>query len=268
MDDTIRPVPHPDNYASQADLYDLAFAWDVSGEVEWFLGRAGPDVRSVLEPFCGNGRLFPDFARRGVAVAGVDLSPAMLVKAAARMDAAGFPRPLLAQGDARDFDLGRTFDAAICPVNSVGHLHTHDDLVRHLACVARHLRRGGTYFVQLGLRDVAGYRPLAVGTASQWDVATPHGRLRTTWGSGAFDAASRVETQVARFAWLDGPRAGTESVFEHRMRLWDWDAWSRALAATPFRETAAWDGDFADRPPLAVGLSLEGRLLAWHALTV
>jgi SAM-dependent methyltransferase len=246
-------VSDPDNYASQAELYDLAFAWDVAGEVAWFLDRAGPDVRSVLEPFCGNGRLFPELARRGIAVAGVDLSPSMLDRAAARMRAAGHPAPLLAQGDARDFDLGRTFDAAICPVNSVGHLHVHDDLVRHLDCVARHLRPGATYFVQLGLRDAARYRPLEVGTASQWSVATPHGTLRTPGGSGGFDAASRVETQVARFEWTDGPRAGTRAEFEHRMRLWDWDSWSRALAATPFRETAAWDGDFADRPPLPRG---------------
>ena len=92
-------MPDLDFYASQAELYDLAFSWDVDDEVAWLLERFGPGTRSVLEPFCGNGRLFPGFARRGVTTAGVDLSRDMLDRAAARMKAAGLPEPLLALAD-------------------------------------------------------------------------------------------------------------------------------------------------------------------------
>ena len=56
-----RPV-----YNDHAELYDLAFAWDVGDEVEWLMERFGPTVRSVLEPACGSGRLFPELARRGL----------------------------------------------------------------------------------------------------------------------------------------------------------------------------------------------------------
>jgi SAM-dependent methyltransferase len=253
-------------YASQAELYDLAFSWDVDGEVAWLLDRFGPGTRSVLEPFCGNGRLFPGFARRGVATAGVDLSREMLAKAASRMTDAGLAAPLLAEADTRAFELGRAFDAAFCPVNSFGYLATDDDLVRHLACVARHLRPGGRYLVQLGLRDLDDFRPLAVDTTSQWDVETPRGVLRTTWKSGAFDRASLVEKQISRFEWMSGPQAGVVSEFAHAIRVRDWNAWSAALAASPFREVAAWDGDVAERPALPVGPKLQGRLLAWHEL--
>ena len=209
-------------YDSQAELYDLAFSWDVEGEVAWLLERFGPGTRSVLEPFCGNGRLFPGFARRGVATAGVDLSAELLAKAASRMRDAALPPPQLAQADVGAFDLDRRFDAAFCPVNSFGYLHTEDALLRHLACVARHLVPGARYLVQLGLRDVDDFRPLAVDTTSQWDVETPRGRLRTTWKSGAYDSARRIEAQISRFEWMSGAEAGRVSEYEHEIRVWDW----------------------------------------------
>ena len=255
-------------YDSQAELYDLAFSWDVDGEVAWLLERFGPGTRSVLEPFCGNGRLFPGFARRGVATAGVDLSAEMLAKSEARMRDAGLPPPLLARADVGAFDLGRRFDAAFCPVNSFGYLHTEDALARHLACVARHLAPGARYLVQLGLRDTADFRPIPVDTTSQWDVVTPRGTLRTTWKSGAYDREPRIETQVSRFEWLTGAEAGRVAEFEHAIRVWDWASWSAVVAASPFREVAAWDGDRAERPALTVERALEGKLLAWHELAV
>lgn len=258
----------PDFYASQADLYDLAFSWDVEDEAAWLLGRMGPGIASVLEPACGNGRLFPAFARRGIEVAGVDLSPEMLAKAAERLRAAGLPEATLVTGDIRDFDLGRRFDAAYLPVNSLGYLRTHEDLVRHFRCVARHLRPGGKYLVQQGLRDVRKLAPIPDGGPSRWEVETPRGRLLTTWRSGAFDPATRLETQVSRFEWLSGPRAGTAVEHEHLLRVWDWESWSAALDESRLRYVTAFDGDRADRAPLAVGPGLEGFLLAWHELAL
>ncbi len=257
-----------DFYASQAELYDLAFSWDVDEEAAWLLDRFGGGTRSVLEPFCGNGRLFPSFVRRGVETAGVDLSAQMLAKAEDRMVLASFPPPILKRDDVRAFDFGRQFDGAFCPVNSLGYMHTQDDLVRHLTCVAKHLRTGGRYLVQLGLRDLADFKPLAVDTTSQWDVETPRGRLRTTWKSGDFDRATRIETQISRFEWLTGAQAGRVIEFEHAIRVWDWTAWRTALAASPLRETAAWDGDKAARPALPVGPEMQGKLLAWHELAI
>jgi SAM-dependent methyltransferase len=248
-------------YASQSDLYDLAFSWDVDDEVAWLLARFGPETKSVLEPACGNGRLFPGFARRGVETAGVDLSDEMLAKAAAHA-----PSARLLRADMRDFAFGRTFGGAFMPVNTFGYLHTKDDAVRHLTCVARHLAPGARYLVQQGLRDVDDFRALPVDTTSQWDVDTPRGSLRTNWISGPFDRASRVETQISRFEWLTGPDAGRVAEFRHAIRVWDWTSWSDAVAASPLREIAAWDGDRADRPPLDVGPSMHGKLLAWHEL--
>jgi hypothetical protein len=42
-------------YTDDADLYDIAFDWDVSAEVEWLVDRLGPGRRSIFEPGCGSG---------------------------------------------------------------------------------------------------------------------------------------------------------------------------------------------------------------------
>jgi hypothetical protein len=44
-----------------------------------------------------------------------------------------------------DFRLARPVDAAICMQDSQGHLLTNEQLLAHLRCVGRALRRGGLY---------------------------------------------------------------------------------------------------------------------------
>jgi SAM-dependent methyltransferase len=53
-------------YEDHADVYDIAFAWDMGDEVAWMHARLGEGCRSVLEPGCGSGRIVEAFARRGV----------------------------------------------------------------------------------------------------------------------------------------------------------------------------------------------------------
>ena len=50
-------------YEDHADLYDLAFDWEVSEEVAWLGARLGSACRSVLEPDCGSGRMVEALAQ-------------------------------------------------------------------------------------------------------------------------------------------------------------------------------------------------------------
>ena len=50
-------------YDDYADLYDIAFSWDVSNEAAWLEQRLGSGCRSVLEPGCGSGRMLEALAR-------------------------------------------------------------------------------------------------------------------------------------------------------------------------------------------------------------
>ncbi len=259
-------------YRELADLYDRAFSWDVSGEVDWLLerlGGGGGAAAALLEPGCGSGRLFPDFARRGVAVTGVDASAAMLGRARARMAALGLPEPRLVEADMADFDLGTTFDGALCPINTFTHLTTLDQAAAHLRAVARHLRPGGRYLVQLDLEDLSARTavPPPPDSHSAWEVEADGSRLRCQVFGESWDAERRLETQVTRFTLLAGPGAGEVHEDRNRMRLWDWRSWQTLVAGSPFTQAGAYDGSRAHSwPPVAPGPSLEGMRLTWHEL--
>lgn len=72
-----------------------------------------PEGASVLDVGCGTGRHSIELANRGYAAAGLDLSAAMLARAAAAAEAAGVQVEWV-HDDATSFVLDRTFAAAIC----------------------------------------------------------------------------------------------------------------------------------------------------------
>jgi SAM-dependent methyltransferase len=227
-------------YERHAELYDLAFAWDVEDEVDWLLGRLGPECRSVLEPGCGPGRVLEPFARRGLDVVGIDRSAAMVELARAR----GLEVVL---ADMTDFDLGRTFDGAVCPINTLAHL-APGELGRHLERMGRHLRPGARYLVQLQL---GGGRH-----SSRWET----GSLRVTWTTERVDLAAGRQQQRSRI------ELGSGEVVEelHELTLWTPETWASAIAASPFAETALYDGAQDGYPAVEPGA--EGPML-WHELT-
>ena len=236
-----------DLYERHADLYDLAFDWDIEAEVDWLLGRLGLDCRSVLEPGCGSGRVLAALARRGLEVVGIDRSPAMVELATARL--AGNAEIVLA--DMTDFDLGRSFDGAVCPINTLAHL-SRRELGQHLERMGRHLRPGARYLVQLQLGGHA--------HSSRWETDT----LRVAWTTESVDLASGRQQQRSRIEVLAGDRAGEVVEELHDLTLWTPEAWAAPVAASPFTPTAVFDGAEEGYPAVRPGS--EGRML-WHQLT-
>lgn len=229
-----------DLYDRHAELYDTAFAWDIEDEVDWLLERLGPKCRSVLEPGCGSGRVLEPLARRGVEAVGIDRSAAMVELARAR----GLEAVV---ADMTDFDLGRTFDGAVCPINTLGHL-TPYDLTRHLERMARHLPSAARYLIQLQI----GGEP----HSSQWEA----NGVRVTWTTEHVDRAAGRQRERSRIETSTG-----EVVEEvHELTLWTPAAWAAAVAASPFAETALYDGAQDGYPGVEPGS--EGPML-WHELT-
>ena len=249
-------------YEADAWLYDVAFDWDVSDEVDWLLERLGGDVREVLEPACGAARLFPYLLRRGVVPTGVDRSPAMLDRARLRLERTG-QVPDLVLGDITDFDLGRRFDGALCPINSLAHLPDDESMAAHLACVARHLDRGRRYLVQLDLRPLDG----EVGqTSDTWQAEADGVRLEVTWSVHDIDVAARRERHRSRIEIVEGPGAGRVVEEEHLMRVWCWPDWRLVVEGSPFDLVAVHDGDDEESPALSRDELHLGCSLAWHVL--
>jgi SAM-dependent methyltransferase len=243
-------------YTEHAELYDIAFGWDVEEEVDWLLERLGSDCRTVLEPGCGTGRMLDALARRGVAAVGIDRSERMVEIARSRL--AGRAEVILA--DMTDFDLGQTFEGAVCPINTLLHL-TPDGLSRHLERVAGHLQRGRRYLVQVGLVDPEQREPFA---GSHWDAGRDGTTLRISWVDEELDPRRGVSSQRSRIEVTQGPRAGEVVEEVHEMTAWTPEKWAQAIQASPFTRVAMFDaGRKGSRP--AVGEDATGGLL-WHEL--
>ena len=239
-------------YSTEAELYDIAFGWDLTAEADWLVERLGPDCRRVLEPGCGTGRLLAALAARGLEVTGIDLSESMVAFTRERVPAAE-----VIVADMADFDLGRTFDGALSVVSTVG-LLSPERFARHLRAMARHLEPGARYLVQQGL--AAGEPEL---WRSEWEAERGGVRLHVVWEALEQDATSQSERSRSRVEILAGPRAGEVVEDVHASTVWTVDAWREAVAASPLTQVACFDGRIPERPAVEVE---QGGGYLWHEL--
>jgi len=110
--------------------------------VDAYLASEGP----VVELGIGDGRIAVEAARRGRAVTGVDLSPAMLQLCRERAAGAGVAdRVTLLQADFRDFVLAEPAALISLPYHSLGHLTSIDAKREALRHIHGQLRPGGRF---------------------------------------------------------------------------------------------------------------------------
>jgi len=170
---------------------------------------------SLLDLGCGTGSHALVLAGRGYRVTGIDASAGML--RVARRKARGRRNPSFVRADMRRFDLGRTFDAAVCMDGAFTHLLTARDVLAHLRAVRRHLVPGGAYafeFAQSLEAETQGpgwiYRERPPRIVWLYDLALDRRRSRLTATSRFFafegdrvrrtfalDYATRVTTVLA-----------------------------------------------------------------------
>jgi SAM-dependent methyltransferase len=106
----------------------------------------------VLELAVGTGRVAWQLADAGLRVVGIDLSAAMLERAArqgAGRPAAVRERVTLHQADMASFALAETFPLGIIPYSAFQHLLTPERQRAALACIRRHLVPGGHLVVDV-----------------------------------------------------------------------------------------------------------------------
>jgi SAM-dependent methyltransferase len=188
-------------------------------------------------------------AAAGQRVTGVDLSPALLGVARAKLRDGGFlDRVTLVEDDLRHFTLpARDYAFAVCTSNTLMHLSTPEDQQTALVNAARHLRPGGLLLLDLfhpdipRLMEVHGLMELA----DQWTTST--GSYVVKWSVRTLDLAAQLQDTVFIYEETLPSGATERTVCPFTLRfVWRHEA-ELMLAAAGLDVEAVW-GDFEGNP--------------------
>ncbi|HEU4936133.1 MAG TPA: class I SAM-dependent methyltransferase [Vicinamibacterales bacterium] len=139
------------------DVYAPFYDWENARtlqrrDVAFWRRLAAAQDGPVLELGCGTGRIAVPVARAGARIVGIDRSQEMLARARTRIVRTGLRgRLTLVRGDIRDLPFTRRtkFSAVLAAYGILQSLTRERDLTRTLAAVARVLRQGGLFAIDV-----------------------------------------------------------------------------------------------------------------------
>lgn len=208
--DTFQLYNHP-------EIYDIAFSWDLSEEIRFFKRifetHVPFPVKRVLEPACGTGRMLRALAGAGFQVTGYDDSPVMVQYAKDSIGADGKnSRVMLA--DMVSAEIRGEFDAAVNSINSIGYLHSDEEIVSHFRTTGSSLRENGVYVLHLNFAH-KGELP----AGDFWTLERGGIHVSTSWRILNEDSETKLSHQECTF---DVEQNGKIDRFEerHTLRLW------------------------------------------------
>jgi SAM-dependent methyltransferase len=232
---------------SSPEIYDVAFGWDLSKEVDFledvFRTHAGGSVRRVLEPCCGTGRMLDALADRGYAVSGYDRSEEMVAFASSRLRPKGGNAWLGEMTAFRPPAPPAPFDAALNLVNSIGYLLDDPAIAAHLARTAEALRPGGIYVTQFSY----GGEPPELARFGPWGNRREELSTTLLWEVLREDAEAKRSHQHCRIT----ARRGRERrvIDEHHvLRYWTHEDVDRIVRESPFELAAIYWDRFEEFP--------------------
>jgi SAM-dependent methyltransferase len=198
-------------YDALASTYD-AFTADYDYErwltvLHGLAAEHGARGRRLLDVACGTGRSFEPMLRRGYEVMACDISPAMVERAAARLEYSG---GRAAVADMRRLPDWGTFDLVTCLDDAVNYLHSEVDLDAAFRSVARVLRPGGFYVFDVN--SLTTYR-----TVFSSSFTVEGGAVLFHWHGEAEPGVAPHSLCGAR---LEIESAGSTSVTRHVQRHW------------------------------------------------
>jgi SAM-dependent methyltransferase len=261
------PSSHPKvSIYESPRLYDLAFSFrDIPKECDGLLAIAkkhgAKAIRSVVELASGPAHHLREYARRGIAAYGVDVSREMIgyAKGLAKRDGVAVS---LARADMRSFRLESKVDLAFCLFDSFTHCTSDRDGVEALRSTAANLKAKGLFILELthpaDYFSVGNQRTLGRWTERHKDVIV----------SARYDSAGRdavAETYMATMTIDAKYRSGRPPrriVSRQLHRMWLHSAVSNIAARSGVFEVVGWYGDLSSR------VSLSMKLEAWRMVVV
>ena len=210
-----------DAYATAYDrLYgDKDYVSECELIVDAFSRYADGPLHSVLDLGCGSGGHALELASRGYDVVGVDRSEPMLALARAKVDTPSAAMTHFGveftQGDVRNFDLGRKFDAVVFMFAVLGYQLTNDDVLLALRRARAHLRTGGLLLFDIWY----GPAVAAIGPGHRIKVVEEPTRTLIRVADGEVDERRGVCRVSYRLWDLPEGAGATESSETHEMRF-------------------------------------------------
>ena len=134
-------------YATAAQFYDALYHGDKDYGAEAELVAATiralhPDAVSLLDVGCGTAAHGRHLVEAGFAVDGIDLEPAFVEQARAKIPGGEF-----VVADMRSFQLPKRYDAIVSLFSAIGYVRDEAGLVATLERMAAHLKPGGVLVV-------------------------------------------------------------------------------------------------------------------------
>ncbi len=250
-----------DEYVKYAAVYDVLFAALLDDE-QLYLRAAGECLgpgEPVLEIGTGTGRLAERLLRAGHDVVGIDVSAAMLERAAEKLAEFG-ARYRGVNADVRVMRLDRKFRLAIVPYGTVAHLLTDDDRRQAFRSVFEHLEPGGTFLFD----DMPGWL-CGKADSSKLELRRsgfdPVAKLPVRLLANTMEAAGEPLTVRYDFIdWLDGDEVAKRVVVRVVFRNIALEEEKALLAAAGFEDITVLGG-FDGRAFDASDLSANARLI-------
>jgi SAM-dependent methyltransferase len=176
-----------------ADSLDMFAPAVVGRTVDFLAGLAGNG--RALEFAVGTGRIAVPLSRRGIEVAGIDLSPDMVAQLRAKPEAEAIDVTI---GDMTSTRVDGSFRLVYLVYNTIGNVTTQDAQVDVFCNAAAHLEPGGCFVIEVLVPQL---RRLPPG-----DTAQVFTHTATRIGFDEYDVAAQLG--VSHHIWFgeDGPR--------------------------------------------------------------
>jgi SAM-dependent methyltransferase len=211
--------------------YDAAaaamFDPDLLGRTVDFLAAQARGGRA-LELGIGTGRIALPLSERGIAVHGIELSPAMAARLAAKP---GADRIGMTIGDFATARVEGTFRLAYLVYNTITNLMTQDEQVECFRNVAGHLEPGGRFVVEVTVPQLQRLPPGE--TVRPFDVTSQH------LGFDEYDVVT--QTLHSHHYWIVDGKA--ERFLSPHRYVWpsELDLMARIAGMTLVERWAGWD---------------------------
>jgi cyclopropane fatty-acyl-phospholipid synthase-like methyltransferase len=225
-------------------LYDIAYDWDVTQEICFFLecmrvyGNIEP--RNLLEPACGTGRNMIALANLGISSSGYDINKGAL-KLAEKYFSDMELEDLcsLSNGDMADFKDNKTFDGAFVSINSFRYLLNDEDILSHLNNTASMLKDGSVYLIDLSYAMPPRQKPRTY----EWSANRNGLEIEVCWETEE-DRIKLISNEICTLTVNEKNKQTRKIVTRHSTRLWKQQDFLDLLKQSKFRLEAIYNNQF------------------------